>query len=115
MVWVLRVYSPASGPDVGSLAGGPDWFGLDGVNATFNEDQHFGAGGEIPHQSYVIFKAMFSIITPTLKTAAFAGKMKSSATRLFTVLSVTIVYAPRPIGFGPAADGCWNWAPRILH
>ncbi|HZA21790.1 MAG TPA: ammonium transporter, partial [Dehalococcoidia bacterium] len=47
-----------------------------------------------PHQAYMIFQAMFAIITPALITGAFAERMKFSAYVLFIVLWVTVVYAP---------------------
>jgi Amt family ammonium transporter len=48
----------------------------------------------MPHQAFMIFQAMFAIITPALITGAFAERMKFSAYVVFIVLWVTIVYAP---------------------
>ena len=42
----------------------------------------------------MVFQGMFAIITPALITGAFAERMKFSAFVIFTVLWVTIVYAP---------------------
>jgi len=92
VVWVLWGYSLAFGPSWNGwgLVGNLEWFGLNGVSAT-------AAGpysDTIPHQAFMIFQAMFAIITPALITGAFAGRMKFSAFAIFIVLWVTIVYAP---------------------
>ena len=92
VVWVLWGYSLAFGPDLGGwgLVGNLDWFGLKGVSA----DEPMSPGGNIPHQAFMIFQAMFAIITPALVTGAFAERMKFGVLCLFIVLWVTIVYAP---------------------
>ena len=90
VVWVLWGYSLAFGPDVGGFIGNLEWFGLRGVSAT--EPGPYAA--TIPHQAFMIFQAMFAIITPALITGAFAERMKFSAYAIFIVLWVTVVYAP---------------------
>ncbi len=92
VVWVLWGYSLAFGPDVGGLGliGNLEWFGLAGVSAT----EAGPYADNIPHQTFMIFQAMFAIITPALITGAFAERMKFSAYAIFIVLWVTIVYAP---------------------
>jgi Amt family ammonium transporter len=50
--------------------------------------------GTIPHQAFMIFQAMFAIITPALIIGAFAERMKFSAFLVFTLLWATFVYAP---------------------
>ncbi len=92
VVWVLWGYSLAFGPDVGGLGlvGDLSWFGLAGVSAT----EAGPYADNIPHQVFMIFQAMFAIITPALITGAFAERMKFSAYVIFIVLWVTIVYAP---------------------
>ena len=87
VVWVLWGYSLAFGNDVGGgFVGNLKLFGLNGVSAE--------EGGNIPDQAFMIFQAMFAIITPALITGAFAERMKFSAFVIFTILWVTIVYAP---------------------
>ena len=86
VVWVLWGYSLAFGPDIGGFVGNLEMFGLNGVSAETDSG--------IPDQAFMIFQAMFAIITPALVTGAFAERMKFSALCLFIVLWVTIVYAP---------------------
>jgi len=88
--WVLWGYSLAFGPDKGGLIGGLEWFGLKGVGLAPNPDY----AATIPHQAFMIYQAMFAIITPALITGAFAERMKFSAFLLFTVLWATLIYDP---------------------
>ena len=92
VVWVLWGYSLAFGPDVEGwgFVGNLEWFGMRNVDA----DAPGPYSSTIPHQAFMIFQAMFAIITPALITGAFAGRMKFSAFVVFIVLWVTIVYAP---------------------
>ena len=90
VVWVLWGYTLAFGPDVGGIIGNLEWFGLRGVSAT--EPSEYAP--TIPHQAFMIFQAMFAIITPALITGAFAERMKFSAYVIFIVVWVTVVYAP---------------------
>ena len=89
--WALWGYSLAFGPDVGGgLLGGLAWWGLNGVGLTPNPDY----GPTVPHQAYMIFQAMFAVITPALITGAFAERMSYKAFILFTVIWATVVYDP---------------------
>lgn len=90
VVWVLWGYSLAFGPDIGGVIGSLEWIGLRGVSAT----EAGPYSDAIPHQAFMIFQAMFAIITPALVTGAFAERMKFSAFVIFIVLWVTLVYAP---------------------
>ena len=90
IVWVLWGYTLAFGPDVGRFIGSLEYLGLNNVSATAP-----GPHAEnIPHQTFMIFQGMFAIIAPALITGAFAERMKFKAYVLFTVLWVTVVYAP---------------------
>ncbi|MSQ41035.1 MAG: ammonium transporter [Dehalococcoidia bacterium] len=93
VTWVLWGYSLAFGPDWGGMGfiGTLEWFGLNGVSA---DVAHSGYAATIPHQAYMIFQAMFAIITPALITGAFAERMKFSTFVVFVVLWSTFVYAP---------------------
>jgi Amt family ammonium transporter len=48
----------------------------------------------IPHQAFMIYQAMFAVITPALIIGAFAERMKFSAFLLFTILWSCLVYDP---------------------
>jgi ammonium transporter, Amt family len=88
--WVLWGYTLAFGPDHGGLVGGLDWLGLLGVEGVPNPDY----APTIPHQAYMIYQAMFAIITPALITGAIAERMKFSAFLVFSLLWATFVYDP---------------------
>ncbi|MDY6952902.1 MAG: ammonium transporter [Thermodesulfobacteriota bacterium] len=90
VIWVLWGYSLAFGPDVGGVVGSLDWFGLKGVGLSPSPDY----ASTIPHQAFMIFQAMFAIITPALITGAFAERMRFSAFLLFILLWSTFVYSP---------------------
>ncbi|HEY0583617.1 MAG TPA: ammonium transporter, partial [Chloroflexota bacterium] len=89
--WALWGYSLAFGPDIGGgLLGGLSWWGLNGVGLTPNPDY----GPTVPHQAFMIFQAMFAVITPALITGAFAERMRYKAFILFTLIWATVVYDP---------------------
>ena len=90
VVWVLWGYSLAFGPDLGGVVGSLAWFGLKGVGLSPSPDY----AATIPHQAFMIFQAMFAIITPALITGAFAERMKFSAFLVFILLWSTLVYSP---------------------
>ena len=73
--WMLFGYSLAFGPSFHGLIGGLDWMGLNGVGATPNADY----SATIPHYAFMIFQAMFAIITPALIIGAYAERVKFSA------------------------------------
>ncbi len=99
--WALFGYSLAFGPDVGHLIGSLDWVGLNGVGF-----EPFKAYSEtIPHQTFMIYQAMFAIITPALITGAWAERMKFSAFLVFMVLWATLVYDP--VAHWVWGDGGW--------
>lgn len=88
--WVLIGYTLAFGPDIKGVIGGLDWFGLKGVGL----EPYPGYSDTIPHQTFMIFQAMFAIITPALILGAFAERMKFAAFCVFSVLWATLVYDP---------------------
>lgn len=88
--WVLYGYSLAFGPDIKGIIGSLAWVGLNGVGLEPNADY----GATVPHQAFMIFQAMFAIITPALIAGAFAERMKFSAFLIFSLLWATIVYDP---------------------
>ncbi|PKN18709.1 MAG: ammonia channel protein [Deltaproteobacteria bacterium HGW-Deltaproteobacteria-6] len=88
--WVLFGYSLAFGPDFHGIIGNLDWAGLNGVGAIPNKDY----AATIPHSVFMIFQAMFAIITPALIIGAYAERVKFPAFLLFTLLWATFVYDP---------------------
>ena len=88
VVWVLWGYSLAFAPDVHGLIGNFQWIGLDGVGPEPLE------GATIPHMAFMVFQLMFAGITVALISGAVAERMKFSAFILFSILWVTLIYAP---------------------
>jgi Amt family ammonium transporter len=89
--WVLYGYSLAFGPDTGrGIIGTLAWAGLNGVGG----QPHADYAATIPHQVFMIFQAMFAIITPALMIGAFAERIKFSAFFALTILWATLVYDP---------------------
>jgi ammonium transporter, Amt family len=101
VLWALYGYSLAFGPDVGHFIGNLDWIGLAGVG--FAPYKAYSA--TIPHQTYMIYQAMFAIITPALITGAFAERMKFSTFLVFMIIWSTIVY--NPVAHWVWGDGGW--------
>jgi Amt family ammonium transporter len=88
--WILIGYSLSFGPDIHGIIGSLDWLGLNGVGIEPNPDY----APTIPHAAFMIYQAMFAVITPALITGAFAERMKFSAYLVFILLWSTIVYDP---------------------
>ena len=87
--WMFFGYSLSFAPGNGFI-GGLQWLGLSGVGQA-----PYGAySSTIPHQAFMIFQAMFAVITPALIIGAFAERMKFSAFLLFSLLWATFVYDP---------------------
>jgi Amt family ammonium transporter len=88
--WVLWGYSLAFGPDQGHIIGSLAWLGLSGVGLEPNADY----AATIPHQAFMIFQAMFAVITVALITGAIAERMKFSSFLVFALLWATFIYDP---------------------
>jgi len=86
---MLFGYSLSFAPGKG-FWGGLSWFALNGVGL----DPYASYAATIPHQAFMIFQAMFAVITPALIIGAFAERMKFSAFLVFTLLWATFVYDP---------------------
>jgi Amt family ammonium transporter len=87
--WVLFGYSLAFSPG-SAFMGALHWIGLKGVGLVPFADY----SGTIPHQAFMIFQAMFAIITPALIIGAFAERMRFPAFVLFVLLWATFIYDP---------------------
>jgi Amt family ammonium transporter len=95
--WVMFGYSLAFGKGVGPLGGfvgGLDWAFLNGVGAEPSPYYISQATARVPHLAFMIFQAMFAVITPALIIGAFAERIKFSSFLVFTVLWTTLVYDP---------------------
>ncbi|MBE3123395.1 MAG: ammonium transporter [Planctomycetes bacterium] len=88
--WAMFGYSLAFGPDIKGIIGDLSWAGLAGVGADPNPDY----AATIPHSAFMMFQAMFAVITPALILGAFAERMKFSAFCLFSLLWATFIYDP---------------------
>jgi Amt family ammonium transporter len=88
--WIFFGYSLSFGPDVRGLIGNLSWIGLAGVDGAPNADY----APTIPHTAFMIFQAMFAVITPGLILGAFAERMRFGAFCLFSLLWATVIYDP---------------------
>ncbi|MBA13086.1 MAG: ammonia channel protein [Chloroflexi bacterium] len=91
IVWTLWGYSLAYGEGelIPSFIGDFSLIGLSGIEM-FSET----SGSDISPLYDVLFQMMFAIITPALITGAFVERFKFSTYLLFTVIWITVVYAP---------------------
>ncbi|MDP2911232.1 MAG: ammonium transporter [Candidatus Omnitrophota bacterium] len=87
--WVIFGYSLSFAPG-NAVLGSLKWFGLNGVGF----EPYADYAGTVPHQAFMIFQAMFAIITPALIIGAFAERMKFSGFVVFILLWTTLVYDP---------------------
>lgn len=99
--WILWGYTLAFGPSWHGVIGRLDWLGLNGVGLEPNAVY----APTIPHQAFMIFQAMFAIITPALITGAFAERMKFGTFLVFILAWATLVYDP--IAHWVWGDGGW--------
>ncbi len=88
--WVVIGYTLSFGGDVGGIIGNLQFFGLRDVGFAPNADY----AATIPHLVFVIYQAMFAIVTPALIIGAFVGRIKFSTLVVFTLLWTTLVYDP---------------------
>ena len=100
VTWILWGYSLAFAPG-NSIIGGLQWLGLNGVGL---ETTGYLQGTDpaevvsyaptIPHQAYMIYQAMFAIITPALISGAIVERVSFTAYSLFVLLWSTLIYSP---------------------
>ncbi|MDA8084141.1 MAG: ammonium transporter [Nitrospiraceae bacterium] len=88
--WILVGYSLSFGPDIRGIIGSLDWAFLRNVGLTPNPDY----AATVPHMAFMIYQAMFAVITPALISGAIAERMKFSAFLIFILLWTTLVYDP---------------------
>jgi ammonium transporter, Amt family len=87
--WVLFGYSLAFAPGSQWL-GGFDWIGLNGVG----QDPSPLYMSTVPHLAFMVFQAMFAVITPALISGSIVSRMKFKTYVVFIMLWSAVVYAP---------------------
>jgi len=90
ILWVLYGYSLSFGPDKGGIIGGLDWTGL----AQVGQEPSAVYATTVPQLAFMMFQAMFAIITVTLISGAVVERIKFSAFLAFAALWFTLVYCP---------------------
>jgi len=107
VTWILWGYSLAFAPG-SQFIGGFDWLFLNnvGLNPTgYLPRMAYEAGlandkvlnsyaSTIPHQAFMIYQAMFAIITPALISGAIVERISFTAYSLFVLLWSTLIYSP---------------------
>jgi Amt family ammonium transporter len=89
--WVVIGYSLAFAPSVGGgFIGDLSFFGLRDVGTAPSDTYAV----TVPHEAFMIFQAMFAIITPALITGAFAERAKFSTFLVFMLAWSFLVYDP---------------------
>ncbi|HEY41202.1 MAG TPA: ammonium transporter [Dehalococcoidia bacterium] len=101
LLWVLYGYSLSFGPDKASIIGGLDFLGL----AQVGQAPSPVYASTIPHLAFMVFQAMFAIITVALITGAVVERIKFSALLVFSAMWLTFVYCP--VAHWVWGDGGW--------
>ncbi len=100
VLWALLSYSLAfsSGGAADAFIGGFGYLALRGVGGDVARD----LAPTIPHAAFMLFQAMFAVITPALISGAIVERVRIKAYILFVAVWSIIVYAP---------VAHWVWAP----
>ena len=101
VLWAIAGYSLAFSPGPGGLdrvIGGLSWLGLGGVG----DAPEPSLAATIPHSTFMLFQAMFAVITPALISGAIVERIRTKAYVLFVAIWSLVVYAP---------VAHWVWAP----
>ncbi len=101
LLWVLYGYSLSFGPDLGGLIGNLDFIGLRQVG----QEPSSVYATTVPHLAFMIFQAMFAIITVALITGAVVERIKFSSLLVFSTMWLTVVYCP--VAHWVWGDGGW--------
>ncbi|MGB8702705.1 MAG: ammonium transporter [Thermosynechococcaceae cyanobacterium] len=96
--WVIWGYSLSFAPGL-PFIGGLQWFFLNGVGFETTgylqgslPEEVVSYAGTIPHQAFMIYQAMFAIITPALISGAIVERISFKAYFLFMLLWSSILY-----------------------
>jgi len=90
LLWILYGYSLSFGTDHSGIIGGFDFLGL------MNVGQQPSAiyANTVPHLGFMIFQAMFAVITVALISGAVVERIKFGSLLIFSALWLTVVYVP---------------------
>ncbi|MBC8247243.1 MAG: ammonium transporter, partial [Deltaproteobacteria bacterium] len=87
IIWMTWGYTLAFGPDKAGIIGGLGFLFLNGIIAA-------SLSGTIPTYVFVLFQMTFAGITVALVLGSVVDRMKFSSWIVFTVLWLTLIYAP---------------------
>ncbi len=90
LLWIFFGYSLSFGTDHAGIIGGFNFLGLNNVGQAPSPVY----ASTVPHLAFMIFQAMFAIITVALFTGAVVERIKFSALCVFSALWLTLVYSP---------------------
>jgi ammonium transporter, Amt family len=94
LLWIVVGYSLAFSSGGGSFVGNLDKLGLSGVTLDSMTANFATPPRQIPEYIFIMFQAMFAIITPALILGAVAERMKFSAFLAFISVWLLVVYCP---------------------
>ncbi|HEY5676065.1 MAG TPA: ammonium transporter [Myxococcales bacterium] len=100
VLWTVAGYSLSFSPGgaLNHFVGGLSWAGLRGVGP----EPYADLSATVPHLAFMLFQAMFAVITPALVSGAIVERVRLKAFLLFAGLWSLVVYTPV----------ChWVWAP----
>ena len=87
ILWMLYGYSLSFGTDIGGVIGGLDFVGLRNVG----QIPSIVYAPTVPHLAFMIYQAMFAIITVALFTGAVVERIKFSSLLVFSILWFTLI------------------------
>jgi Amt family ammonium transporter len=108
LLWILYGYSLSFGTDNAGFIGGLDFLGLRNVGQAPSPIY----ATTVPHLAFMIFQAMFAIITVALITGAIVERVKFNALLVFSALWLTVVYCP--VAHWVWGDGGWLASLGVL-
>jgi Amt family ammonium transporter len=100
VLWALVSYSLSFAPGgaLDKYVGGLSFVGLRGVGGEVAKD----LAPTVPHAAFMLFQAMFAVITPALISGAVVERVRVKGFVLFVAIWSIVVYAP---------VAHWVWAP----
>ncbi len=107
VVWAVYGYGLTFGSGGGFWGNPSGLFGLNGVT----DDSSLAAGSGVPFLVMAAFQATFAIITVALISGSIADRTKFGAWVLFTIVWVTVVYAP--VAHAVWGGGALGWENSI--